>query len=239
MSAVTEHRLPSAASMAAELAVHISGALRRLLSVQTSAVLAVSGGKSPIALFQALSMQDLPWHAVQITLVDDRCVHNNHADSNAALVRKYLLCNYAKSATFYPLIDWDETDEAPDLEAVAARATADIKRLGGVDVVILGMGPDGHTASLFPFAPQLKAGLDLTAPPGCLHVSPETAPYERISLNLSAILSADTVCVAIGGGADKHAVYRGAKEAITNNYPVSHVLGHRGDQPRISVWLHD
>ena len=96
MSAVTEHRLPSAASMASKLAVHISAALRRLLSVQTSAVLAVSGGKSPIALFQALSMQDLPWHAVQVTLVDDRCVPNNHADSNAALVRKYLLCNYAK-----------------------------------------------------------------------------------------------------------------------------------------------
>ena len=122
--------------MASELAVHISAALRRLLSVQTSAVLAVSGGKSPIALFQALSMQDLPWHAVQVTLVDDRCVPNNHADSNAALVRKYLLCNYAKSATFYPLIDWNDADDAPDLEAVAARATADIKGLGGIDVAV-------------------------------------------------------------------------------------------------------
>lgn len=239
MNSLIEHRLPNAPAMATELARHVSATLRRILGVQTSAVLAVSGGKSPITFFQALSMQDLPWHAIRITLVDDRCVPNNHTDSNAVLVRKHLMCNYAKSATFSPLIDWDERDPAPDLEVVADRATAHLKSLGGVDVVVVGMGPDGHTASLFPFAPQLKAGLDLGAAPGCLHVSPQTAPHERISLNLSAILAADTVCVAIGGGADKHAVYRGAKEATTNNYPVSHVLRHSGRQPHVSVWLHD
>ena len=239
MPQLTEHRLPNASALADALATHVSERLREVLKVQTSAVLAVSGGKSPIPFFQALSMTDLPWHAIHITLIDDRCVPNDHPDSNAALIRAHLLRNYAKSSAFSPLIDWDPASDAPDFDAVAASASDVIQKIGRIDVAVLGMGPDGHTASLFPMAPQLATGMDLGAKPGCLRVSPQTAPYERISLNLAAILNSDTICVAIGGGADKHAVYEDAKRETTNQYPISHVLRHTADVPTVSVWLHN
>jgi len=80
------------------------------------------------------------------------------------------------------------------------------------DVVVLGMGDDGHTASLFPGEAGLTAGLDAGAPPGCLEMHSPAAPRLRLSLNLAALLDARRICVQIMG-AQKWQVYQRARAA--------------------------
>ena len=87
----TTHRFLDANALADKLAAHVSKCLLDTLQHQTHATLAVSGGRSPIAFFRNLSERALPWHAIAVTLVDDRCVPNTHDDSNALLVRTHLL----------------------------------------------------------------------------------------------------------------------------------------------------
>ena len=141
----TTHRFLDANALADELAAHVSQCLLDTLQYQTHATLAVSGGRSPIAFFRNLSERALPWHAIAVTLVDDRCVPNTHDDSNALLVRTHLLRDQAARARFLPPIDWSGDGIAPTPEALADQATHALSALGGADVVVLGMGADGHT----------------------------------------------------------------------------------------------
>jgi 6-phosphogluconolactonase len=235
---VREHTAANAEALAQSLAADIAQRLLLTLRRQTTATLFVSGGKSPIALFKALASRALPWHAITICLADERCVHNTDEASNALLVRTHLLQGYAAAAPFVPLVDVPPNVAMPAPPALADAATNAVGALGGIDVLVLGMGADGHTASLFPQAPQLQQGLDLNAPVGCIATSPHTAPHERVSLNLSAILSASHIAVAVGGGADKLAVYSQVKAAQSDSLPLSHVLHRRGAKPSIDVWLH-
>ena len=91
------------------------------------------------------------------------------------------------------------------------------------DVLVLGMGGDGHTASLFPQAPQLDKGLDTANPVPLLHTTPVTASHERISMTLAAIEQTPTVLLAIAG-ADKKAVFDQAAAAVSKAFPVSFIL---------------
>lgn len=234
-----EHHLANADLLAQALAADIAQRLLETLRSQTTATLFVSGGKSPIALFKALAARALPWHAITVSLADDRCVHNQHEASNALLVRTHLLQGYAAAATFVPLVDVTPNAPMAAPQALASEATQAINALGGIDVLVLGMGADGHTASLFPQAPQLNLGLDVAQAAGCIATSPQTTPFERVSLNLSAILSAKHIAVAIGGGADKHAVYAQVKAARSTVLPLSYVLHRTATSPSIDVWLND
>jgi 6-phosphogluconolactonase len=127
-------------------------------------VLAVSGGKSPVPFFHALRSQPLDWSRVMITLVDERFVPADHPDSNAALVREHLLQDAAAAARFLPLVG-DARDDVAELAAANAAYQHPT-------VAVLGMGEDGHTASLFPGATALADGLDMAAACPCL-------PYSR------------------------------------------------------------
>lgn len=215
------HSFPNAQAAACALAQAVSGSLRDILHKQERATLAVSGGKSPIAFFQALSVQDLDWPRVNITLADERMVPVSHPDSNTALVRQYLLQNRAAAARWLPLVD-DAADEGCLKDSAAAVSFA-LQHYVQPDIVVLGMGADGHTASLFPQAPQLGKGLRADYPQPLLHVSPVTALHERISVTLAAIERSTRVYLSIAGE-DKLAVYHRAAEGISPLYPVSSVL---------------
>ena len=211
----------SPAASAQVLADAVAQNLRDTLATQPRATLAVSGGKSPIAFFQALSQQDLDWARVNITLVDERIVPTAHADSNTGLVRQHLLQNRATAATWLPMID-DAASEGSLKNPADAVAFA-LRHYVQPDVLVLGMGGDGHTASIFPQAPQFADAVRPDYPQPLLHTSPITAPHERISMTLAAIVATPHVYLAIAG-ADKRRVYEAAAQAQTAQYPISYVL---------------
>ena len=148
------HEYENAAAASEALADAVAAALQNALDNKGSAVLAVSGGRSPIPFFQALSQKDLDWQKVGITLVDERIVPTTHADSNTALAHEYLLQNKAAAATWIPVVEAGKSETELQPDSVVAYT---LKHYKQPDVLILGMGGDGHTASLFPQAPQLKA----------------------------------------------------------------------------------
>ncbi|MDO4658746.1 6-phosphogluconolactonase [Kingella sp. (in: b-proteobacteria)] len=214
----------SPAASAQILADTVAQNLRDTLATQPRATLAVSGGKSPIAFFQALSQQDLDWARVNITLVDERIVPTRHADSNTGLVRQHLLQNRAAAAQWLPLID-DAASEG-SLKNTADAVAFALRHYTQPDVLVLGMGGDGHTASIFPQAPQFADAVRADYPQPLLHTSPITAPHERISMTLAAIVATPHVYLAIAG-ADKRRVYEAAAQAQTAQYPISYVLHSR------------
>ena len=214
----------NAATAAQALADAVAAALQTALNEKGHAVLAVSGGRSPIAFFEALSQKDLNWQNVGITLVDERIVPTTHADSNTGLVREYLLKNNAAVATWIPVVEDGESETELQPEVVVAYA---LKHYKQPDVLVLGMGGDGHTASLFPQAPQLEAGIDLENDVTLLHTTPVTAPHERVSMTLGAILKTPHIFLAIQG-ADKKAVFERAAAAPTIEFPISLILNQNG-----------
>lgn len=215
------HTFPDAAAAAQALAERVADDLRTRLATQERATLAVSGGRSPIAFFNALNQIDLAWERINISLVDERIVPFNHADSNSALVRRHLLQNRAAAARWLPVVD-EQADAAALGDTAAALAFA-LQHHQAPDVVVLGMGSDGHTASLFPEAPQLADGLNPDYPHALLHTSPQTAPHERLSMTLAAIENAPHIYLAIGGS-EKHDVYRQAAAERSTQYPISFII---------------
>ena len=218
---ITFTQTANAAASAQVLADAVAQNLRDVLAQQDRATLAVSGGKSPIAFFQALSQQDLDWARVNITLVDERIVPTAHADSNTGLVRQHLLQHRAAAATWLPVVD-DDADEG-SLKNSAAAVEFALQHYTQPDVLVLGMGGDGHTASIFPQAPQFADAVRPDYPQPLLHTTPITAPYERISMTLAAIVATPHVYLAIAG-ADKRRVYEAAAQAQRAQYPISYVL---------------
>ena len=219
---LTWHTFPTPAAQAAALAEAVANGLRQCLHTQSRAVLAVSGGRSPIALFEALSQAKLAWPNVTITLVDERLVPPLHADSNAALVRRHLLQHAAAAARFLPLVG-EQTDVS---DPAAALAEAEVG-FPTPDIAVLGMGADGHTASLFPQAPQLAAAVSPKCRSKLVHTSPVTAAHERISMSLNALAAVPQLLLSIQG-TDKRTVLEQAAAMPSNERPISLLL-HRAN----------
>ena len=177
-----------------ELAEKVAGLLADDIAAKGKASLVVSGGRTPMGFFQLLSQQMLDWHSVKVTLADERWVNNEHKDSNEKLVRENLLINEARHADFVPLKT--ATDNALEGEVETELALAAI---GQFTVVILGMGDDGHTASLFPGAEALPLGLAMDSGRTAIAVTPTEAPHQRISLTLPRLLNSRQLIIHISG----------------------------------------
>ena len=229
-----EHICNSAAELAWQLADTIVQNLHDAINLRGHAVLAVSGGKSPIALFEALRVLPLEWQRVTVLLVDDRCVPHDHADSNTALVRQHLLKDQAAAATFVPFFDTlpDTLDEPALIRLVDAANRRLATQPWPMDMAVLGMGDDGHTASLFPGAAGLNQALHSSGP--VAWVRPATAPHARLTLTLPALLATRELALAISG-ASKLAVFQQARLGADESLPVSLILNQH--QTPVSVWL--
>lgn len=177
-----------------ELALKIIKDLQESILKKDSASLLVSGGNTPKPLFEKLSSIDFQWEKVTIALVDERWLDPTHCQSNENLVKKFLLKNHASKASFVGMYGFNK-------EALACEqlCTETYKNFYPFDVVILGMGNDAHTASLFPNNSRLKEAFDLNNDSLCLSIEPDTAPYTRMSLNLKAILNSQKIYLHIEG----------------------------------------
>ncbi|WP_416051547.1 6-phosphogluconolactonase [Cupriavidus basilensis] len=208
-------------AQAAALALSVAEQLSVLIENKGDAYLAVSGGRTPVPFFQALSIQRLPWQHVDIMLVDERAVLPDHTDSNARLVEENLLRGEAAKARFIPLVT--EKCATPDRIDVAKALTQANVGFSQPDLVVLGMGEDGHIASLFADAPEYAQAMDLSAPPGYTATSPRGAAHRRITLNRAALLGASKLIVAIGG-ASKREVFALASHAQDFALPISYII---------------
>jgi len=174
--------------IAEALATSLLTRLQASISETNSASLIVSGGSTPAPVFKALSGADIDWSRVLVTLADERWVPPGHADSNESLVRDTLMVDKAASAKFVSLY---RPDISPD-QALGS-ITADVKAMGSpFTAVVLGMGSDGHTASLFPDAPEheLVAAMDLNSTDTVMMMHPPSVPQARITLTRAALLNA-------------------------------------------------
>ena len=209
---------PDSEAMALGAARAVMSALKNALVGQGRATLVVPGGTTPGPVFDALCDLPLEWEKVDILLSDERFVPEGHARANSGLVRGRLMKGRAASARFHPFHDPD----AEDADALARRLSDRCRELLPVSVCLLGMGADGHVASLIPGARGLGVALDDDAPP-VVALFPQTGEA-RVSLSLPALKGAFETHLVISGPA-KHATLEEAQRAgPAEEMPVRAVL---------------
>lgn len=194
----------------------IAGQLHAALSEKGKAVFSVPGGSSPGPVFDALSQTDLDWPNVQVVLNDERWVPEDHDRSNTRLLHERLLVNKASSAGYLPLYAPFDTPEEglPQLNAAIESALP-------IDVLLLGMGGDMHTASLFPGADKLTESLASDAPI-LLPMRAPGAPEPRITLSARVLNGASHKHILIFG-ADKRRALDDSQSLPLEEAPVRSV----------------
>lgn len=226
------HEYASREALAEALATGVAAVLAGSLSTRGSAVLAVSGGSTPRLFFERLSLAPIAWEGVTIVPVDERWVPESDERSNGRLIRRHLLQNAAAAATLLPLYRDGET-----ARSAAPHVSRDV---GGLDhpfdVVILGMGTDGHTASFFPGSPELSQALEPPHQATAAAVEAPGAPEPRMTVTLSRLVEARFLALHIEG-ADKRAALEAAQsEGPVEEMPVRAVLRHRREDPIQIFW---
>jgi 6-phosphogluconolactonase len=213
-------KFESLEALSRALADQIAASLKIAIAARRLASLVVSGGKSPIRLFELLRAEELDWSSVCVALADERWVDPSDPGSNEKLVRDALLKGPAAAARFQGLKNAAPT---PDMGAVSAWETfARVPR--PFDAVVLGMGDDGHTASLFPGSPNLPNALDPAAAAGCVGMRAPVAPRPRLSLNLSALLDSRRIVLLINGDAKWRTYLTACAPGPAQEMPVRAVL---------------
>lgn len=208
---------PDADMMAINVANIVAGALRTALHSKERVLMAVPGGTTPGPIFDDLCAADLDWARVDVILTDERWVPGDSLRSNTKLLRERLLVNRAAEAQLVPLYAPTETPE----ESLGKLISALEPRMP-IDVALLGMGEDMHTASLFPDSEEIHTALAADAPL-LVPVRPASQPEARVTLNARAL----------NGALSKHIVFKGQskRDALENARHLS-----RAAAPISAVW---
>jgi 6-phosphogluconolactonase len=213
-------RYPDLNTLSQQLAAGIAADLAAAIEARGMASLVISGGRSPVALFEQLRTLAIDWSRVCVALADERWVDPADPASNERLVRDVLLRDAAAAARFTGLKNGCAT---PDLGAGLAWSTFNrVPR--PFDVLVLGMGDDGHTASLFPDSPNLELALDQAAAPGCIGMRSPVAPEARLSLNLAALLDSRRIVILITGESKWRTYIAAVQPGAVERMPVRAVL---------------
>jgi 6-phosphogluconolactonase len=203
------------------LAAHVVSKLALGIAARGTAYLVVSGGSTPVDLFSLLSASNLDWKNVVVLLADERCVPVDHQDRNERLVREVLLTGQAEQAQFLSLMPTPD-DATVNIEGLSSFLSS----LPRFDVVLLGMGEDGHTASLFPCASALKDGL--TTDEAALITRPKTASHARVSMSRRRLQAADHGVIHITGEQKKTVLELASERDEEMRYPITAFLGSSG-----------
>lgn len=209
--------------LAVWLSNYIAEKLQAAIDSNGSASIAVSGGSTPKLLFAELAKQIIDWPNVTITLVDERWVPDTNERSNAKLVKQNLLVDHASSAKFMPL--FDDTIKIDKVESNDSL----FKKLLPFDVVILGMGNDGHTASFFPGGSKLREATDPATDKVLIDMEAEGAGEPRVTFTLPVLTSAKHLILHIEGEDKKQVLFEATNAGDLNELPIRHVLKARKD----------
>ena len=201
------------------LSEHIATALERAITERGVATLVVSGGSTPVPLFRALSQKTINWQAVTITLADERCVDENDAQSNAKLVKENLMQAQAATATFVPLVGTVPVDE--DQLGELNHALLSLPRY---DIVLLGMGGDGHTASIFPEASNRDACLESDSTQAAMLVDPVTVTPLRITQTADRLCNTRQLILHTVGEDKRALLGEILAKPDAKQWPISHFL---------------
>ncbi|QOW24628.1 6-phosphogluconolactonase [Lysobacter sp. H23M47] len=226
----TLHTHADARQLAAHLVDSLQASLRAGLDEHGAAMLALAGGSTPWPVYRQLAQAPLAWQNVTLLPTDDRCVPVESPASNLrGLAEAFAPANGVQLAAL------TAPDGDPDASLVEARAWLALHRQN-FDAVVLGMGNDGHTASLFPGAPELACGYDpvLEACRFDPDPLPPEAPYPRISLSVGRILRSDALHLLITGDAKRSVL----EEAIALNDPQRHPVMAVLGAPTVDVQIH-
>jgi len=230
-SRIAERRFANMAALQAGAVQTIQSAIIAAVTARGTASLALSGGTTPAPIYEALGRLDLPWSKVQLTLTDERWVPVEDLASNEAMVRRTLLQGPASAARFVALKCNAATPEAAEIQIDGALRTL----TQPFDLVLLGMGDDAHTASLFPGAVGLEAAMDLNGPLKARAVHPAIDGPARLTLSLPALLQSRQIILLLKGAA-KWAIYR---DSLVNGpvleAPVRGIL-HQNQVPVAVYW---
>ncbi|WP_440981009.1 6-phosphogluconolactonase [Shinella sumterensis] len=214
------HEFKDGAALAEGLADRVSAALADAVAVRGKATIAVSGGSTPKAFFKSLSTRDIDWAKVTITLVDERFVPADNPRSNHLLVAENLLQGKAQAANFLPL--YRQADSADEAARIVSR---DADALGApFDVVILGMGTDGHTASFFPGGNNLATAISAETPRGIITMEAEGAGETRLTFTFASLQDARLLVLHIEGQGKKDVLAVAEGEGPETDMPIRAVL---------------
>ena len=215
----TRHNFDDRAGLEAALANTIVTQLSEAISADGKASIAVSGGSTPKALFAALSQADIDWSKVDVTLVDERWVDTGSEQSNERMLRECFAINHAANANIIGMKSADD-DVAYGVENYNHKLANVIKQ--PFDVVILGMGGDGHTASWFPDAPEIDSALDPSENSLTLSTLPPSQPMPRITLSFPCVAAAKNIYLHITGDDKRKVLEQGL--ANTDALPIHRTL---------------
>ena len=209
---------PDREMMMIDLANRLAGDLTMALTQHETASIAVPGGTTPGPIFDALCAADLDWARVRVMLSDERWVPETSDRSNTRLLRERLLVNRAAAATLVPLYADADTPEEK-----LGELTAGLEPNLPLSVLLLGMGADMHTASIFPEADRLAEALDPHAPP-LLAMRAPGAPEPRVTFT-APVLDAAIVKHIVITGAEKRAALDKAGHLPPMEAPIHAVWG--------------
>jgi 6-phosphogluconolactonase len=223
----------STATLAERLADDVAQILGEAIQSCGVATLVVSGGSTPKPFLEALAQRAIDWSAVTVTLADERWVDSDHKDSNERFVHQHFLTGKASSATFVPL----KTAHTSAHEGKDACEAALAKLRWPVDVVVLGMGEDGHTASLFPDSAGLDVALSDTNQHLCMPIDPPGFPIGRMTLTRTALCHSRHLMLHITGERKRNVLLDALANSDTLEYPVA-TLMRSEPRPRV-YWAPD
>jgi 6-phosphogluconolactonase len=221
--------------MVAALEAECVAALTKAVEERGEATFMVSGGSTPEPLYKSLSNQNLPWESIYVALVDERWVDFEHDKSNEAFTVKHLIQNKAAATNLVGMKNTAATAQ----EGLADCEAAYQQLAQPFDVTILGMGSDGHTASLFPHANGLDAALNPDSPELCAaiiaHQSEVTgAITERMTLSLAGLLKSKVLVLLITGQEKLDVLRKAQAGTDVKEMPIRAVL----QQDRVPVVIY-
>jgi 6-phosphogluconolactonase len=235
------HRFLNRDVLAEQLAVDVAVQLREAVRRRGAASIVLSGGGTPAPFLAALGKQSLPWEKITVMLADERCVPTDHPDSNERMIREALGhtgMRFVALGDLPPLLAGEGRGGGVNTVSGSNTPYLTSPRKQGeglsspFDVVVLGMGEDGHTASLFPHHPALAD----TSGARVLHITDSPKPpAERVTLSPSALLSSRWIVLHITGDTKRKLYEAALKEGSVAELPIRCVL-HQSEVPVSTYW---